>query len=611
MKVNVNNTNSNFKLSPEILSSTFSLFLLTTLLVIIHICFGHLFFHAIAELFSVFVGVLMLVVIANTSTFIKNSFLLYLSISYFWLAILDVFHTFTFPGMILSDNTHGQLTLQFWVYARFIESLVLLICPVFLKKHINGKLYFSISCIVCCIIVWGSLNLKNPQMITEEGLTPFKIYSEYLIMFILLLALLNFLRLRTSFNPSVFWYIFSSLCLTIASEYFLTLYEDVYHVSVIIGHVLKFLSFSLIYQAVVRTTLRSPFESLAQVSNSHDAIPHPSIIVSKECKISQVNNSALQLIKISHDNINNDHIHQHFHPNTFIESQCSFCQSIITGTTLSQETVYFPQYDKWYLLSLTPLKLLDKVEGMVQTLTDISELIASNDKLEKETKEKTSAITKTQNLQKYLASIFDSIPSMLVAVDTKCLITQWNLKAQETINREFKSVQHQPLEKVFPFLKEDIDTILTCIDKKQTKIINNRQWTKSTDIKYFDIIIFPLVVDTMVESLIIIDDVSTQFKLKEQFDMAKKMETIGQLSGGIAHDFNNMLGAILGAAELLSLKNDKTDSDRSIYLEIIINTVQKATGLTSKLLSFSRKKQLHKTVIDFHEVIDDTLLITQ
>jgi len=46
--------------------------------------YGVLLFHTLAELFSVIVGVLMLLIVWNTSRFTRNDYFMYLSIGYFF-----------------------------------------------------------------------------------------------------------------------------------------------------------------------------------------------------------------------------------------------------------------------------------------------------------------------------------------------------------------------------------------------------------------------------------------------------------------------------------------------------------------------------------------------
>jgi CheY-like chemotaxis protein len=64
---------------------------------------------------------------------------------------------------------------------------------------------------------------------------------------------------------------------------------------------------------------------------------------------------------------------------------------------------------------------------------------------------------------------------------------------------------------------------------------------------------------------------------------------LGRLAGGIAHDFNNLLGVIGGYAELLETKLEAHESLRH-YCSKILDTTQRAGGLTRQLLTFSRKE---------------------
>jgi PAS domain S-box-containing protein len=89
---------------------------------------------------------------------------------------------------------------------------------------------------------------------------------------------------------------------------------------------------------------------------------------------------------------------------------------------------------------------------------------------------------------------------------------------------------------------------------------------------------------------------------EEQFRQAQKMEAVGQLAGGIAHDFNNLLTAILGYSELAIEQVDK-DSDLADDLEEIRNAGERARGLTSQLLAFSRKQVLQPQILNLNTIV--------
>jgi PAS domain S-box-containing protein len=91
---------------------------------------------------------------------------------------------------------------------------------------------------------------------------------------------------------------------------------------------------------------------------------------------------------------------------------------------------------------------------------------------------------------------------------------------------------------------------------------------------------------------------------EEQFRQAQKMEAVGQLAGGIAHDFNNLLTAILGYSELL-LDQVSDQPDVAADLREIRKAGERARGLTSQLLAFSRTQVLQPRILDLNAVVSE------
>ena len=94
------------------------------------------------------------------------------------------------------------------------------------------------------------------------GLTPFKKMSEYIICGILAGALAFLWRRRAEFDRNVLRLIVWSIILTMASELAFTFYVSVYDLTNFIGHILKILSFYLIYKAIIETGLVKPYNLL-------------------------------------------------------------------------------------------------------------------------------------------------------------------------------------------------------------------------------------------------------------------------------------------------------------------------------------------------------------
>jgi PAS domain S-box-containing protein len=89
-------------------------------------------------------------------------------------------------------------------------------------------------------------------------------------------------------------------------------------------------------------------------------------------------------------------------------------------------------------------------------------------------------------------------------------------------------------------------------------------------------------------------DQTEKRELEAKFLQSQKMESLGRLAGGVAHDFNNLLGVIGGYAELLEAKLGHSENLRR-YCAKIIDTTQRASGLTRQLLTFSRKEVTRAT----------------
>jgi len=97
-------------------------------------------------------------------------------------------------------------------------------------------------------------------------------------------------------------------------------------------------------------------------------------------------------------------------------------------------------------------------------------------------------------------------------------------------------------------------------------------------------------------------DVGARKLLEAQVRQAQKMEAVGLSTGAIAHDFNNMLVVIAGYTALLA--NDPSQTVREFAREMRMAT-DRATELTSQLLSFSRASQSDDPVSDANGVIAD------
>ncbi|UCG78605.1 MAG: PAS domain S-box protein [Nitrospirota bacterium] len=113
------------------------------------------------------------------------------------------------------------------------------------------------------------------------------------------------------------------------------------------------------------------------------------------------------------------------------------------------------------------------------------------------------------------------------------------------------------------------------------------------------------------KALVFVEDISELTKidlerrrLQSQLLQTQKMESIGRLTGGIAHDFNNILSSVIGFSEL-TLRKLSEGKDVREYVEVIIESGDKAAELTKQLLAFSRQQVLDFRPTDINSVVEN------
>ena len=88
-------------------------------------------------------------------------------------------------------------------------------------------------------------------------------------------------------------------------------------------------------------------------------------------------------------------------------------------------------------------------------------------------------------------------------------------------------------------------------------------------------------------------------ELESRLMQSQKIEAVGRLAGGVAHDFNNLLTAIIGNADLLESFSELDENARSALDQIRV-AGERATHLTSQLLTISRKQVVQPRAIDLN-----------
>ncbi len=210
-----------------------------------------------------------------------------------------------------------------------------------------------------------------------------------------------------------------------------------------------------------------------------------------------------------------------------------------------------------------------------------------------------------------LASLIEASPLAVVMLDVEGRVRNWNAAAVQMFGWTADEVVGQPLRIVPQARREEFRHIVERARRGESFTgVETQRCRKDGTLVDVSLSVAPVRgPGGMITGTIgVLADVGERAQLESQLRQAQKMEAVGRLAGGIAHDFNNLLTAINGYATLLV--RGLGDPVLRSKAEAIGKAADRASALTSQLLSFSRQQVLASRVLDLNAVLArfDTVL---
>jgi PAS domain S-box-containing protein len=226
--------------------------------------YNYLLFHSTIEVFTLVVAIAIFTIAWNSRKTIDNNYLAFIGIAFLFIAGIDLLHTLTYKGMGVFPDVNANLATQLWIAMRYLFALSLLIPLLFIRRRIKPITVLSSYAIVTAFLILSIFywNIFPIAYVDGVGLTAFKIGSEYVISIILTIGIALLIKNRKQFSDDVFKLLLLAMVMAIATEMAFTLYTDVYGIANMVGHLLDFFSFFLIYKALVETGFSKPYDLL-------------------------------------------------------------------------------------------------------------------------------------------------------------------------------------------------------------------------------------------------------------------------------------------------------------------------------------------------------------
>ncbi|CAN2043528.1 two-component system, NtrC family, sensor kinase [Candidatus Magnetomoraceae bacterium gMMP-1] len=270
-------------------------------------------------------------------------------------------------------------------------------------------------------------------------------------------------------------------------------------------------------------------------------------------------------------------------------------------------------------------------EQLLNALRTSNENLSNfNLKLKNEITERKLAVQELDRLRNLLSNIINSMPSVLIGVDTDGRVTQWNREAEKETGITTDKAQGRILADVFPQLTQHKKKVQQAIQER--KPLKDAKVSRECNGQIFfsDITVYPLINNCVEGAVIRVDDVTKRVHIEEMMIQTEKMMSVGGLAAGMAHEINNPLSGILQGIQNISRrispdlkKNIQTAQECDVDLKKIhfymeqrkiitfINSIQECGKRVAKIidnmLCFSRRSESVFIPHDMAGLLDQTV----
>ena len=225
---------------------------------------SYLLFHTLAEILRVSMAVAIFMLAWNVRRSLDNSTLLFISAAYVFVCGLEILHALASQGLGAFPPDEPDLAAQLWIAARYMESVSLLLAPLFLNRKMKLRSVaagFSAATVIllAAIFFW---RIFPACMRAGTRPTVFLTVSEFLVISFFAGSVALLIRHRDRFDESVARALVTSLVFSILSELSMAFHFGRHGFPFLLGHLLKIVAFYYIYKAVVATGLARPLAVL-------------------------------------------------------------------------------------------------------------------------------------------------------------------------------------------------------------------------------------------------------------------------------------------------------------------------------------------------------------
>jgi len=237
-------------------------------------------------------------------------------------------------------------------------------------------------------------------------------------------------------------------------------------------------------------------------------------------------------------------------------------------------------------------------------------------------------------MRAFLYSMIDSMPSIIIALDLRQRVSQWNRQTEIVTGISAAEAIGKPLSLLLPDFQTHIENFSLDDDLDETSGTIRIEGEIGGEKRLLDVMVYSLRAAGSAGVVVRVDDVTEKSRIENVLIQTEKMLSLGGLAAGMAHEINNPLGAILQSNQNLRRRLGK-DLERNLRvaadaglsmdafseyvkqqkLEVFIDTIdeagQRAATIVEDMLSFARPAGQIDQQLDVPELLDASVRLAQ
>lgn len=278
----------------------------------------------------------------------------------------------------------------------------------------------------------------------------------------------------------------------------------------------------------------------------------------------------------------------------------NFSSSVLILLLLVTSIFLFLNARRAYKANKALKAIKNNLEVMVKERTEM---------LEGEVTQHKETTTLLQSSEAYIKSILDSMPLMLIGLNSDLEITQWNNQAEKTTGVEIKDAMGKYLWDAYPTITVSPEKVQEVLKKGESTTIKLSQRGQY----YFDITLYPLINQPKTGIVVLVDDVTQESKAANLLIQRDKFSAMGELASTMAHDISLPLQDVQNT--ISEIKNELAASSEenavlSKKLDEGLEGSRQASAIINHHIEFANSES-EKKLTSIPEIIDRAVEVAE